>query len=198
MRLLLPIIIIFLMSLTSAYASSSLEVSTLSDFSTIDTDFGGGETIFIRMVSDLPLSAESKLNLRDNNYSLINTFDFNKEGNYFTATIPTPYEQGYYSLEGVINSGDSSSTSVKTIKVGDPISASIRVSIDGSEDSSNVQKESNQEEVTVEEDKQIASQSPEFFTAEDVVKGEKTTSFGQYFSSILNEIVNFIWPFKTP
>ena len=63
----------------TASADSNLEISTTSNFSALSTNFSGGQTIFVRLASDLPSMSESKLNLRDNQYNLANSFDLKKE-----------------------------------------------------------------------------------------------------------------------
>ena len=54
-------------------AASNLEVSNTADFSSQSLNFGGGETIFVRIQSLSAGSRKSQLNLRDIEYNLVNT-----------------------------------------------------------------------------------------------------------------------------
>lgn len=75
-------------------------------------------------------SDKSILNLRDSNYDLLQSFTLTKaSGNLYQATFTAPQNENYYSLEAQIVSGSSSATKVKTIKVGSPSEASVKVDV---------------------------------------------------------------------
>jgi hypothetical protein len=197
-KILLPFFLFLLMSITTAFASSNLEISSSSDFSITSTDFGGGQTIFVRIESDLPGMAQSKLILHDNAYNIVNTFNLNKEGNYFSAVLPTPYTQGYYSLEAKIGDGDSSLTSVKTIKVGNPTNANVKVNVNNnvSGSSANVLGEKEDGDTNGQID---VSPSPEPVDYSDegdeFILDAPQKSFGQFFDLIFRKVIDFLWPF---
>ena len=184
----------------TASADSNLEISTTSNFSTLSTNFSGGQTIFVRLASDLPSMSESKLNVRDNEYNLVNSFDFEKDGSYFSAVVAAPYNQGYYSLEAIVKNGDSNTTSVKTIKVGNPTGANVRVNVKSSVSGSEVLGESNRTEGS-DGAKDVKAEPEVDDNGQRDVSGDyyfdKSTSkgFGQYLTSMLREIADFLWPF---
>ena len=184
----------------TASADSNLEISTTSSFSALSTNFSGGQTIFVRLASGLPSLSESKLNVRDNEYNLVNSFNFQKEGSYFSAVVAAPYDQGYYSLEAIVKNNDSNTTSVKTIKVGNPTNANVRVNVKSSESGSEVLGESNRTEGS-DSEKDVKAEPKVDDNGQLDVSGDyyfdKSTSkgFGQYLTSMLREIADFLWPF---
>src|SRR3989344_2299837 len=184
----------------TASATSNLEISTTSSFSALSTNFSGGQTIFVRLASDLPGMSESKLNVRDNEYNLVNSFNFEKDGSYFSAVVVAPYDQGYYSLEAIVKNNDSNTTSVKTIKVGNPTGANVRVNVHSSESGSEVLGESNRTEGS-DSEKDVKAEPKVDDNGQLDVSGDyyfdKSTSkgFGQYLTSMLREIADFLWPF---
>ncbi len=187
----------------TASADSNLEISTTSSFSALSTNFSGGQTIFVRLASDLPGMSEGKLNVRDNEYNLVNSFDFEKDGSYFSAVVAVPYDQGYYSLEAIVKNNDSNTTSVKTIKVGNPTNANVRVNVHSSASGSEVLGESNGTEGSEGADgtKEVNAEPEVDDNGQRDVSGDyyfdKSTSkgFGQYLTSIFREIADFLWPF---
>lgn len=138
MKLLLPIffLTIFLLAPTSIFAAS-LEVSNNPSFGVAIKDFSVGETIYIRMNSDDSGDKQKVVNVRKNDYSLLKSYPLNKNGNMFSASFPVPGASGYYSLEARVESSDSSSVSVVTIRVGDVQGVNIKVNVNNNT-SSNV------------------------------------------------------------
>src|SRR3989344_3930123 len=188
----------------TASADSNLEISTTSSFSALSTNFSGGQTIFVRLASDLPSMSESKLNVRDNEYNLVNSFNFEKEGSYFSAVVAAPYNQGYYSLEAIVKNNDSNTTSVKTIKVGNPTNANIRVNVKSSGSGSEVLGESNRTEGSdgaegAEGAKATNGTNSVEVSYEDgsgdYMLGKVHKSFLQNVTSWFREIADFLWPF---
>ena len=205
-KLLLPIFVfLFIMTqVTNAYSASSLEISTTADFSSLSTNFAGGQTIFVRLESGDPSSAQSSLNLRDNGYNLINSYKFKKEGNFFSAIIPVPYDAGYYSLEGVIEYDGSSTKSVKTVKVGSPSNASVKVNVNSnvSGSSTNVLGESGGVEGSegANDTKELKAEPKVDDNGQgdgsgDYVLGKSQKGFVQNLTSMVKEILDFLWPF---
>lgn len=112
------------------FASSNLETATDASFATITQDFSPGQTIFVRILTDNSGETSHQLNLRDNQYNNLESFTLNKlSGNQFSVNFSAPQNEGYYSLESRVESQGSISTSVKTIKVGSPQNASVKVNI---------------------------------------------------------------------
>lgn len=131
-KLLLPAIILFVtLILPIDIFASSLEVSKSTTFSGTDTNFAGGETVYVRVKTD-KAGSSSVLNVRDNNYSTINTINLSRSGDSYSASFSTPSAEGYYSLEAKIEGDGMNVTSVKTIKVGNPNSANIKVNVNSS------------------------------------------------------------------
>ncbi len=126
----------------SAFASSKLQVSSKSDFSISDDNFSPGQTVYVKIDASNGGNDKSVLNVRDSSYNILNIYTFSKSGSTFSAGFPAPNSEGYYSLEAQIKSEGSSNVSVKTIKVGNPGSANIKVSVNESIKGTNVSKES--------------------------------------------------------
>ena len=199
---LLPLILMvsLILSTQTISASSNLEISNTSDFSSSSTDFNGGETIFVRIKPDSLGNNKGKLNIRDNQYILVNSYQMNKEGNYFSATIPTPYAQGYYSLEARIEGEGYSLTSVETIRVGNPTEANVKVNIQNSVGVSSTdvlgEKEGTEGTSGTENIEEIEDGSEvEVYRSSDSNSVEEEKSFGQYLVSIIREVLDFLWPF---
>lgn len=149
--------------------------------------------VYVRVKTDNDGSQRSVLNLRDNGYKLISSFNLKREGNYFTAVLIAPQSVGYYSLETRIESGTATSTSVKTMKIGNPIGANVKVNIDSRVEGKQVSSKDN---VNLDS----ASSTP---AVERLENGDGNTyeiedsqkSFVQNLTSIIREIVDFLWPF---
>ncbi len=201
MKKFLPLIIIVILAIfvPSAFAAS-LEVSRNANFSSEDLNFNGGEKVYIRLDSDVSGSSQKVLNIRDNQYNLVSSVDLLKSGNQFTASFSVPNSQGYFSLEAVIEGDGDSSKSVKTIKVGNPSSASIKVNVNSSvkgEKSTNWTNGSNEGLGQTEEDQAgIVSPTPEVYKSNnnsaDIEKPQK--SFWLF--TLFKNIFSFFWPFK--
>lgn len=156
MKKLLPIFlftfsIIFLN--TSTVTAGSMEVSKSSSFSSSDLNFSAGETVYVRVSADSSATSYV-LNIRDNNYSAVSTVGLNKNGGTFTTSFSAPGGEGYYSLESQIKGDGLNATSVKTIKIGSPSSANIKVSVNSNVGGSNnkVSNESKVSEVSKDEE----------------------------------------------
>lgn len=202
MKQLLPILaVMFTLSflVETALASSSLEISNTSDFSILSTNFNGGETIYARVETGNDGNDLRVLNVRDNNYSVLNSYILNKEGNYFTATLSTPSQAGFYSLEARIESADSTTTSVKTIKVGSPTNASLKVNVNSrlegnktdSESDSNLRSPSPARKVENLETSDDLRNNSDYDYEQNV--GKK--GFTQNMILIARFVLDFLWPF---
>ncbi len=125
---LLPVFFALFLTPTSV-ASSNLEVSANSDFSNQTLNFNAGQTVYVRLSAQSSGAKTHTLNLRDNQYNLLNSYDLSISGNQFTASFSAPSNEGYYSLEAKVESEGSLTTAVKTIKIGSPQNANVNVSI---------------------------------------------------------------------
>lgn len=126
----LPLILTSFLSLApKAYADSNLEVATDSNFSSQTTNFSAGQTIYVRLSSESTGDKKKVLNIRDNQYNFIQSHSLNKTGDKFSTSFSAPQNEGYYSLEAQVESDGNNTTSVKTIKVGIPQNANVKVSI---------------------------------------------------------------------
>lgn len=125
----LPILTLSLLFSPNSRASSNLEVATDSNFSNQTTEVSPGQTIYVRVKSENDGQDKHQLNLRDNNYNLLQSYNLSQSGDQFTTSLPTPQNEGYYSLEAQIHSGGSVTNSVKTIKVGSPGKSSVKVNV---------------------------------------------------------------------
>ena len=110
--------------------NSDLIISKNPNFSKETEEFTAGETIHVKVTANSSGTKKHDLNLRDNQYNLLETYSLEYLGdNTFRGQLPSPQSSGYYSLEARVESEDSVSTSVKTIKVGEPTSTSVNVNV---------------------------------------------------------------------
>lgn len=127
---LLPIFFLsFLFILRGDIQSSSLEIASDQNFARTTEDFTAGQTIYVQIKTDNDGKDKRQLNLRDNQFGLLNSYTLSKNGDKFWGSLVTPQTEGYYSLEAQIESGGNVTTSVKTIRVGSPANASVQVNI---------------------------------------------------------------------
>lgn len=131
LKLLLATISILLATATSAYAKSDdLTISPNSDFSAPTENFSAGQTIYVKVNANSQGTNKHDLNLRDNSYNLISTFNLeNVSDNTFKGSLPAPQNSGYYSLEAKVESPGANTTSVKTIKVGESTNSNVNVHV---------------------------------------------------------------------
>ena len=186
-----------LVSFASVQAGdTSLEVASDSNFSSQTTNFSAGQTIYVRVNANNEGTDKHQLNLRDNQYNLIQSYNLNKEGSKFTASLSAPSSPGYYSLEAQITSAGANSTSVKTIKIGEAGNASVKVDVDQSSD----QSKNKQEDEAGYLDKQSPQASPtsesspviEIYTEKS---DEQDASLWTPVFNVVLKVADFFWPF---
>ena len=196
--LFLTSVFVFGLSASIHAGDNGLEVASDSSFSSQTTNFSAGQTIYVRTTANNEGTDKRQLNLRDNQYSLIKSYNLNKEGSKFSASLPAPSSEGYYSLEARIESAGSVSTSVKTIKVGSPQNAKVKVSVN--ESSSGVSKSTEEEVLGTDDEDQdqspALSPSPESSPAVEVFEEEpKESRFWTPVFNVCLKIADFLWPF---
>ncbi len=113
--LLVPLFVLFL--LPSDIFGASLEVSKNSGFMSTDKNFNVGDTVFVRIKTDL-MGSSHILYVKDNNYSTISSVNLSQSEDGYTASFSAPDKNGYYSLEARIEGEGSSVVGVRTINVG--------------------------------------------------------------------------------
>ena len=200
MKPLLPLIsflVFFAVFVPRAFADSSLEVSDRSDFSRIVRDFGGGQTIFIRIDASGAANLDGRLNLRDNSYNLVNSFSLSRDGNYFATIIPAPYGSGYYSLEAVIVGKGTNITSVKTIKVGNVSGASVRVNINSQVEGERISSQNGQGQQSNQSSPapDLTSPSPDAAVESPIPDEVKEPGSEQNIFSSIGDFFKKIWRF---
>lgn len=110
---------------------SGLITATDANFASQTDNFTAGQTIWIKVDANSEGSQKRQLNLRDNIYNLLTSYSLELIGNnQFKTSFSAPNSTGYYSLEARIESPGSVSTSVKTIKVGNPQNSNINVKVE--------------------------------------------------------------------
>src|SRR4030042_5413697 len=155
------IITFIIFNISEVFADSNLEVAADSNFSNQTRDFSAGQTIYVRITTDSSGEQKHQLNLRDNTYNLITSYNLNKNGNLYSTNFNAPQGIGYYSLEAEIVSEGRNVTSVKTIKVGGPNNANISVRINNETSTSgNNQKEEESDTKDSENSDNIEAASP--------------------------------------
>ncbi|MEK7581477.1 MAG: hypothetical protein AAB512_04280 [Patescibacteria group bacterium] len=202
---LLPIILIILplVFFVPVVFASSLQVSKSSGFSSSDTNFNAGEKVYTRTASDSSGNGKKVLNIRDNQYNLIRSVDLVQAGNNFSANFDAPSSEGYYSLEAVIEGEGASSKSVKTIKVGGPSGANIKVNVNSNVKGTSVSNVSDVPKVSKAEsdnDKDVqantVSPAPEVYSSQSSLTGEIKPAKSNWFFKFFTNIFSFFWPFK--
>ena len=177
---------------------SNLEVASDSNFSSQTINFSAGQTIYVRVTANNEGTDKHQLNLRDNQYNLISSYNLSKEGSQFTASLAAPSSDGYFSLEAQIVSAGSNNTSVKTIKIGDPQNANVKVSVN--ENSSGVSQSTEEEVLGTDDEDQdqtlVLSPSPESSPQTEVYQEEpKESGFWTPVFNVVLKIADFLWPF---
>lgn len=208
MRKFLPLLIfpIFvLLTLPFDAFGASVDVSKSSSFSSSDLNFSGGETVYVRIkINDT--GSSHVLNIKDSNYSTISSVNLNRSGDSYTANFSAPGSEGYYSLEVKIEGDGTSVTSVKTIKVGSPTGANIKVNVnssvkgtktgssDNSEDSDESDKSDRSEDSEESEDQNSrgAEQNIEVYSAQD---RDQTGDKPNWIWAIVKGVFSWLWPF---
>ena len=175
-----------------------MEVASDSNFSSQTTNFSARQTIYVRVAANNEGTDKHQLNLRDNQYNLISSYNLNREGSEFTASLAAPSSEGYYSLEAQITSSGSNNTSVKTIKVGNPQNANVKVSV--KENTSGVTKSTEEEVLGTDDEGQdqspALSPSPESSPQTEVYQEEpKESGFWTPVFNVALKIADFLWPF---
>lgn len=201
MKLLLPIFALIIFTIfPSNILAASLEVSKTADFSQFTTDFNAGETIYVRVVTDNSGQDKRALNLRDNNYNLLQSFTFSKSANSYTTNIQAPQNGGYYSLEARIESKGSITNSVRTIKVGTPSSANVNVRVNGQKSGQSSQVLGDRESDTKghgdNSDPLSSSRASESVQIEGPQIEDTNGGLLRVVLVIVREVFDFLWPFN--
>jgi len=102
----------------AATSSGAMEIAADPAFSNKTYDFAPNQTVYARVSTDNDGADKRNLNVHDNNYNLLSTYQMSRSGSQFTVNFPAPQNQGTYSLEANIASGGSVANFVRTITVG--------------------------------------------------------------------------------
>ena len=182
---------------TSVQAGNNgLEVASDSSFSSQTTNFSAGQTIYARTTASNEGTDKRQLNLRDNQYNLIKSYTLAKDGSKFTTSLAAPSSEGYYSLEAQIVSAGSNNTSVKTIKVGKPQNANVKVSVNESSSGTSQSPQAEVKGVEDEDQSPYLSPSPESSPQTEVYQEEpKESGFWTPVFNVVLKIADLLWPF---
>lgn len=203
--------VIALVLVSPTFASSNLEISPNSNYTNQSLDYSSGQKIYVRISAEINNAKVHTLNVRDNEYKLITSYNLNENNNQFSTSFQAPSTEGYYSLEAKIESDGSLTTAVKTIKVGNPQNANVNVSIHNNVTGQKVlgsdSKSTETEPAAVEtKDKGIAFQSSSD-TKSDIADNQEITysqnptpapqkkSVFSKIKTFCTKIINLIWPF---
>src|SRR4030042_2173051 len=116
-------------NVSEVFADSNLEVAADSGFSNQTTNFSAGQQIYVRINTDSSGEQKHQLNLRDNSYNLITSYNLNKNGNLYWTNFSAPQGTGYYSLEAEIVSAGRKVLTAKIKKDGSPNNANVSVRV---------------------------------------------------------------------
>ena len=191
------------------YSASKMETSQDSGFLSQTTQFNPSQTVYVKVAADNNGDSKKILNLRDNQYNLLASYNLNLSGsNQFSANFPAPSNEGYYSLEAQIESNGSKSTSVKTIKVGNPANADVKVNVSSKVEGQSVAVSENNssQPVTIKGSPKPSpspsvSPSPKAETSEITdytvsPQNEDNASLLLAITRFFKRIWFFVWPFK--
>lgn len=197
-KIILPLLtLIFFAVLAPSVRAASLDVSRSSNFSSEDLNFSGGDRVYIRVESDGSGSGQKILNIRDNAYNVVSNVALSKSGNIFSASFNAPSTQGYFSLEAVIEGDGKVSKSVKTIKVGSPGSANVKVNVNSSVKGTKSTNETNEDLGQTEKDQAgTISPTPEVYSSQSGLTDEVKPAKSNWFFKFFTNIFSFFWPFK--
>jgi len=99
---------------------SKMEIAQDANFSSQTLNFSAGQTIYVRVTADNNGNSKSVLNLHDNSYNLLKTYQLSKINTnpyQFTTKFPAPSSGGNYSLEARVESDSSVVSLVQTIEI---------------------------------------------------------------------------------
>lgn len=204
-KIILPFITIaFLAIFASRAYAASLNVSKNANFSSDDLNFNSGDRVYIRVESDGLGSSQRILNIRDNAYNIVSSVDLSKSGNIFSASFNAPNNQGYFSLEAVIEGDGESSKSVKTIKVGSPSRTNVQVNVHSSvkgtkttNTTNSANSQSSSEEPKNQQDLgSTVSPTPQVYSSQSSSADQVKPVKSNWFFTIFKNIFSFFWPFK--
>ena len=165
-------------------SSSALEIARDSTFSNKTNEFAAGQTVYVRVTSEVSGSTKRELNLRDNSYNLITTYGLSPAGgNQYTASFAAPNTAGIYSLEARLESDGSVVNLVQTIEVdgNGASSSSISVNIDNEVNTGGEVKSS----------KSPSSPSPEASPSAEATPSSQQEEKGNFWLSIWKDILEF-------
>lgn len=168
-------------------SSSALEIASDSSFATKTHEFSAGQTIYVRVTSDVSGSTKRELNLRDNSYKLITTYQLSPIGsNQYTASFSAPNNAGIYSLEARLESTGSVVNLVQTIGVeGSGSSSNSNVSV-------NINNQVNTGDVNDDgEDKILGEESEEVSPSAQATPAAELEVKDNFWVSIWKEIIEF-------
>lgn len=133
-------------------SSSALEITKDPSFTNKTNEFSAGQTVYVRVTSEVSGSTKRELNLRDNSYNLVTTYGLSSiGGNQYTASFSAPNNAGIYSLEARLESDGSVVNLVQTIEVeGNSTNSSVSVKIDNKVNTGTQEDEGSGEEVLME------------------------------------------------
>lgn len=188
-------------------AGASLETATDASFATTTLDFSPGQTIFVRVWAENSGETSHQLNLRDSQYNQLESFTLNKlSGNQFSVNFSAPQNEGYYSLESRVESQGSISTSVKTIKVGSPQNASVKVNIQNKVQGQSVTDQFNTNsqkspspQINSSPPPSNSSEEPETFDNPDFTfedKSHQKSNFLLNLEQFIKKLWASLWPFR--
>lgn len=173
--------------INSATGDSAMEIAQDSSFANKTLKFNSGQTIYVKVTSDVSGQTKRVLNLRDNTYNLIKTYALrliSSNPYVFTTSLPAPHVAGNYSLEAIVESKGSVVNLVKTIEVGgnggnnSSVSVNINNQVNtGPPAGSGLTNENNQ-----------PSNSPEAVQQDQSSQPEETQGF---FASLWSKVVEF-------
>lgn len=184
--------LIIMLAFPQSILASEMTVSASPAYSDQTKNFLPLQTIYVKVEANNNGDARKELNVRNSDYSLNSTYQMSKSQNTFTANIPAPQEPAYYSLEAKIESQGSKTTTVKTIKVGNPKSSNIKVDVKSETSSNDTRDEQTETKITSEQKPTASPQQSPAQSQERVEKEENTKNIFISIKDKIESIINLI------
>lgn len=188
--LLLP----FLTNSALALGADTLKIAADQNFQTETENFQPNQKIFVKLETANPGGEEKTLRVLDNQYQEIKQLPLAKTGVgpfSYLVSLNAPADDGYYSLEATIKDDLQITKSVKTVKVGSPSNADIKVQV-----KNNVSGEKITGGVEGESQPTSGNQgNDELFSDYQFGDQKENQTFGEEFKNFFNQFINFFWPF---
>ena len=174
-------------------APSVIEIASDSNFSNQTTNFSKGQNIYVKIESNVSGDDKKTLNLRDNEFKLISTYNLTRSGNspyQFTTNLQAPSNSGNFSLEAQIVTQGSQVNLVKTINVEGESSSTSQTKVEVNVNSNSTTGEVLSEKSDSQDKNTDMSPSPN-----SDQQSEQTTSISEQDQTLVSIVIKVVTSF---